>query len=355
MSVKLKAVGDISLGDYLICLGFGVRSSIEKGTDVFCNVKEYLNDADITFGNLESVLSDEGRDEKDPETLYMRGKKEFLPLIKEAGFNVLNIANNHIMQHGGKAFEETVSLLESENICVIGKKNSSSVLTSEFKNRTIQGICFGFLSYNLVPELYCQNKEDIRYATTNLEGILCDVRQCVEKCDHLIVSLHWGLEYMRFPSKEMKEWARAMIDTGVRVILGHHPHVLQGIEQYRDGVIVYSMGNFVFDLVWHKRNQESMILQIDLDKYQIIAVSRQYVEIDNFSYCPRSFPFESIFKRLDKKIHENIRIFAYIYRYRSVLAVLLFKKINFMFWNIFNYSKVFKKYFLIKKILRMKK
>lgn len=356
MTIKIAAVGDISLGDYLICLGFGVRSIIERNNiDIFSDVQDILKKNDIVFGNLESVLSDQGKDETDPETLYIRGKKEFLPLLKQAGFNVLNVANNHIMQHEEKAFDETVKLLESENICVIGKKSSDGRTHSDYMSIDVKGVCLGFLAYNLVPELYCKDKDKIRYAAIDLEGILSDVRQSVNRCTHLVVSLHWGLEYMRYPSKKMKEWAMSIIDCGARIILGHHPHVLQGIEHYKNGLIVYSMGNFVFDLIWHRRNQESMIVEVELDQEKIVSVDRQYVEIDIKTYVPRIKESREEFVKLDKKLrsaHHSQQLYQRYYK--VILCILFLKKLTFMIIRFHKYDNVFRKYFFRKKILRRK-
>jgi gamma-polyglutamate biosynthesis protein CapA len=275
-SIEIAAVGDISLGDHLLCLGFGVRSTIEtKGHKfIFAYVKDTLKQSDIIFGNLEVVLSGHGLTKNKIESMVLRGQPEAINTLKNAGFNVLNIANNHSLQHGSVAFNETVHLLEKNFIDVVGlfyKNNFSTIpIIKEFKQ-----IKIGFLGYSFVKEQYF--KEEPLYSIGNIENIKGDIKRLQQQVDFVIVSCHWGMELIDRPSIDIIRLAREMVDSGANIIFGHHPHVFQGIEKYKDGIIFYSLGNFVFDLMWWEPCLQSAIIKIYLIKdnpitYNIIPV-----------------------------------------------------------------------------------
>jgi len=124
-SIKISFVGDMSFGDSLLCQGFGVCSvSRQKGANfLFAEVKNLLKQSDIIFGNMEGILSRHGENPNRLKSVDMRGDPECAYSLKQAGFTVLNIANNHSMQHGLSPFQETVELLQSLDIQVAGLRD----------------------------------------------------------------------------------------------------------------------------------------------------------------------------------------------------------------------------------------
>jgi Putative enzyme of poly-gamma-glutamate biosynthesis (capsule formation) len=259
-SVSLVAVGDIMLGDHHICIGHGVGSSLktQKPGSLFSNVSEVLKKGDITFGNLECLLSDVTINYKNLHSVSLRGAEKSITELTSAGFNVLSLANNHVLQHGEASLKRTKELLQQHGIQGIGvsetKEKSRQVFVLE-----INGLKIGFLAYCLMRDktAYCSVDSPME--------IISDVKVASAKVDILIVSMHWGNEFVRKPSPQQVEIGHAIIDAGAKLILGHHPHVLQGVEEYNDGVIAYSMGNFVFDM-WQRKMRESMILLFTLSK-----------------------------------------------------------------------------------------
>lgn len=258
--VSLVAVGDIMLGDHHMCIGHGVGSSLKtkKPGSLFSNVSAVLKKGDITFGNLESVLSDVNINYRDLTSVSLRGAEKSIIELTSAGFNVLSIANNHVLQHGEASLKRTKVLLQQYGIQGIGvsetKEKSRQVFSLE-----INGLKIGFLAYCLIRDktAYC--------SVDSPSEIIGDVKVASTKVDILIVSMHWGNEYIRKPSPQQVELGHAIIDAGAKLILGHHPHVLQGIEEYNGGVIAYSMGNFVFDM-WQRKMRESMLLSFTFSK-----------------------------------------------------------------------------------------
>lgn len=275
-AVTLMAVGDIMLGDHPICLGHGVGSFIKKQSPeyIFSNVSDILKNADITFGNLECVLSDIGVDQANHKTVQLRGAETSMSGLTNAGFDVLSIANNHILEHGEKSLIRTKKLLYDNGIQAVGaseskRKSREPVILSR------NGVSFGFLAYCLVRDetAYCSVEDS--------HDIINDVRKAKNDVDILVVSLHWGNEFVRKPSPEQFTLGHSIIDAGAKLILGHHPHVLQGVETYNDGVIVYSLGNFVFDM-WQRKMRESIIFSCQFSKNGIVDFEIMPAYINDF-------------------------------------------------------------------------
>ena len=277
--IIIKAVGDISLGDYNMTLGFGVRSKIENygSKYIFSNISNILQNANIVFGNLETPLSSEKIDSKEYKSLIMRAPPTSIDGLKSCGFNILNIANNHIMQHGENAFLETCNLLYENNIHPLGvcsnKEFSSIPVFFNKENRNI-----AFLGYSLVNELYSKR---IMYAKGEPEKIKADLKKVKGQSDLVVLSLHWGLELMEKPSQAIRILAHSFVDAGADIILGHHPHVVQGIETYCGKPIFYSLGNFVFDIN-HEPCRRSIIGEVKITdngiikKFIPIHINRNY-------------------------------------------------------------------------------
>lgn len=278
--ITFTAVGDIMLGEHPVRLGNGVRSHIEKlgGEYLFSKVVTLWNDSDIVFGNLEVALSDIGLIKGRLESEEFRGSTNSIPLLKEAGFNVLGISNNHCMEHGINAFQETTDLLQGHGIFVAGLKGQDSrCIPYEI---IINNIKVFLLSYSLRSENYYKGGL-IPYTLASENQIIEEVRYFKIKSDFLIVSLHWGEEFMDYPSPEHVIFAHKLVDTGANLIIGHHPHVLQGVEKYKNSVIVYSLGNFVFDM-WQKKTRKTVIFKAKFSKQGISSVELIPIHINDF-------------------------------------------------------------------------
>lgn len=265
------------LGDRPLMVGFGVRSSINSSSnyDLFSNVSGILKGHDIVFGNLESVISDHGIKELDYKSVQMRGPGRSIELLKRAGFNVLSIANNHVMQHGDGAFLETVNLIKENGIEPLGCIDTCGRSLPCFKK--IKGMNIGFIGFSVRPEKHALQPH---YARCEFSQILDSVKECRKSCDFLVVSLHWGDEYVYKPSTEQIKQARLLADQGASLILGHHPHVVQGVEKYKKSIIAYSMGNFVFD-VWQKRLRQTFILIVKINNDYSPEFERVPIFIDS--------------------------------------------------------------------------
>jgi len=256
----LMAVGDIMVGDFYPRVG--VRSILKrKNFFIFEHVDQILSKADIVFGNLETVLSDLEQTIS-YESLMLRGRPMFVEQLKKAHFSVINVANNHLQEYGEKVALDSINNLREAGFKIIGIDDFQPQIV------TIRNIRFGFLGYSFRPEQSICNK--IIYSQGNTGKISVDIIKAkrMKYVDYLIVSLHWGDEYIEVPSKQQISLAHQFIDSGADVILGHHSHVLQNIEEYNKGVIIYSLGNFVSDM-YPKRTKKSVIFEIMFSKNRI--------------------------------------------------------------------------------------
>jgi poly-gamma-glutamate synthesis protein (capsule biosynthesis protein) len=275
--IVIGAVGDISFGDGYLCCGFGVRSRMEQcGPEyIFDEIKSDLLDNDLLFGNLEGVLSSSNFKRYSLKSFQMRGKENSIVSLRDGGFTVLSLANNHIMQHGKVAVLDTVKLLNLNGISSCGIRTNDGTCGKPYIFCQ-DGISIAFLAYNARPKQYfTDNPLDIPFT---IDDALTDVREFKDKVHLMVVSMHWGDEFIHIPSAAQQAIAHQLVDSGVNLILGHHPHVMQGVEQYKEGLIFYSLGNFVFDMPWYPDSNKSCIARIKFHKlkkklsYEIIPI-----------------------------------------------------------------------------------
>ncbi len=295
--IRMIAVGDVMLGDHPVCIGHGVRSQMEKrGMDYpFQFVSSLLKRGDVTFGNLETVLADVGDDRKSLRNAELRGKAAYCEAIQRAGFSVLSIANNHIMQHGEEAFKETIAGLGVQRIFPVGiRENEGRSNVFVFEKDCIR---MALVSYSFRPEKYHEGPRP--YAGGDEMIILQHIADLARIHDVVVVSLHWGEEYVNYPSAAQIRNGHRMIDAGAKLILGHHPHVLQGLEEYGGGFVAYSLGNFVFDK-WQRNPRESVVLDCVMSKNGIEEISWVPVLI-NRRYQPELGRGRR-WKRIDEKM-----------------------------------------------------
>jgi poly-gamma-glutamate synthesis protein (capsule biosynthesis protein) len=260
----LNAVGDVWFGDHPICIGHGINSTAKiKGVNhFFQEVKNLFPPQDINFCNLESIISDLGIKKWLLPSRESRGYPECVKALLGANFGIVNVANNHMHQHGIRPFMETLDILKKNNISFIGVDSNNKTNVEIINKNGIKMVFFGF---SLHDDTYYQNTKKYSFRN-NIDLLLKEIQRIREENDGILVcSLHWGQEFLHFPSSDQIRLAHKMINLGVDIILGHHPHVLQGIEKYKNGVIAYSLGNFLFDL-WEDQTKRSIVLKIEITK-----------------------------------------------------------------------------------------
>ncbi len=257
--VVLTVVGDIMLA------GSASSTLSREGYSYpFAATAPILAGSDIVIGNLETPIAREGTEFTEKKFRYKADPKA-ASAIRKAGFSVLTLANNHIMDFGARGLAETLQNLKKENILHAGAgRNLAEARIPSLVEKN--GVKIAVLAYSLTNPVEF-------YAKSNQPGaapgypryFLQDIKKARDSADYVVVSFHWGAEGAPFPKSYQMEVAHMAIDAGADVVVGHHPHVLQGIERYKGKLILYSLGNFAFGSM--SRNADtSMIVKIVLDR-----------------------------------------------------------------------------------------
>jgi poly-gamma-glutamate synthesis protein (capsule biosynthesis protein) len=249
-------VGDIALGDHPKSVGFGFYSRYKEGIPL-CRAESLFpngSKADVIFGNLEFNLGNKKLPSGDFNQLNCRGISQYADFLEQAGFNVLNMANNHIFQHGREEFDKTLNLLSCKGISIAGLQNDS-----QRRNIVKVNDCsITFLAWSVRPRqgFSCTPP----YKEFDVVDSFKEIEEAKSYSDLICVSLHWGEEFVEIPNDEEKLIARALIDRGANIVVGHHPHVIREVEEYNGGLIAYSLGNFICDMIWNKTTAKTGVL-----------------------------------------------------------------------------------------------
>jgi D-alanyl-D-alanine carboxypeptidase/poly-gamma-glutamate capsule biosynthesis protein CapA/YwtB (metallophosphatase superfamily) len=289
--VTLAFAGDIMLDR-------GVRNSVLKNfggnySALFENL-EILKKSDIVFGNLEGTASDRGRDGGSLYSFQM--DPSVVPALKGAGFSVLSMANNHVGDYGLASYIDTLARLKENEILYAGGGNTSA----EAEQPAIiekYGIKIGFIAFSDVGPDWMRVKE-------NQAGLLLAsnprfdeiVANAASQVDHLVVSFHFGEEYKTIHNARQEFLAHKAIDAGAKIVIGHHPHVMQDTESYKDGFIAYSLGNFIFDQSFSENTMQGMLLELKLGRDGNIATTKNIVKLNSV------FQPETIIKSKEEKV-----------------------------------------------------
>ena len=204
-----------------------------------------LRDADVAMANLECPITERGTKVEKPYNFRMR--PSYARAIKDAGIDILNLANNHIFDYGEEGFFDTIANLDSAGIMHVGAGRTSREAHHPLALE-LGGKRFAFLGYYGGGESPAATPDSPGVARRAIDLVSRDIRRARtrDSADVVIVSFHWGEEKAEYPEPKYVKFGHAAIDAGADLIIGHHPHVLQGVERYKRGVIVYSLGNFIF-------------------------------------------------------------------------------------------------------------
>ena len=262
--VIINAVGDIMLA------GRWAPFLRQKGYDYpFQGIKGELASGDINIANLESPLA-VGGEEYSEKRFRFRAEPQVAKALRAAGFNLVTLANNHSMDFGGEALAETVQHLSDNGIAWIGAGENLSE-ARKMALYTIKGKRIAFLGYSLTQPIEFFAGQNRPGTTPGYEKMVtADVTRARSQAEYVIVSFHWGKEAVSTVQPYQRTAAHKAIEAGADVIIGHHPHILQGIERYKDGIIFYSLGNFTFASK-SRTADVSAIIRLKLDKGQRIA------------------------------------------------------------------------------------
>ena len=292
--MTMTFAGDCTLGCHTghTHAGYGFLMTVGEDYDYpFQNVKSWFENDDLTMVNLEGPLSDEGRPRG---TRYsFRGPASYVNFLTRNSIEAVTIANNHAYDYGEEGYAATKAVLEENEIFYV-EQNSSTVFTLE------NGVTVGM--YGTV------------YNSMDEETMTAGIRALKEQgVDIIIYAPHWGTEHSFDPTDKQVELGHMAIDAGADIVYGCHPHVLQPIEEYKDGVIFYSLGNFSFGGNIYPSDYDSAIIQqevflshdgtVTLGERTIVPVSISSIEKRNnyqpVRYEEGSEAYDRVMSKLD--------------------------------------------------------
>lgn len=204
-------------------------------------VKHVFEADDLTIANLEGTLTTSGY--REDKTYAFKGSPSYTAILTEGDVEAVNLANNHSHDYGTDSYEDTIANLDAAGIVNFGYERTAIV--------DIKGVSVGLVGIYELAKGY-DAEADLRENLTKVKN---------EGAELIIVSFHWGSEKENYPDDIQKTLAHVAIDEGAHLVLGHHPHVLQGIEEYKGRNIVYSLGNFCFGGNKNPSDKDTMIFQ----------------------------------------------------------------------------------------------
>lgn len=309
--------GDINLTDWYFNAGFGIGTKIANGFDPFRKLKRNAND--LWIGNFEGVASNV-TDNVGFEGEVFRVQPRVLQKLNH--FDVYGLANNHAMQHGKEAYQQTFdAICGYGSKCFGANKQKSVVMNHQGKMVSFTGMCLRIDDFTDAPS-YWYNPE-YKEIEKEMKSLPADAFK--------VLYIHWGNEYINRPSSTQKKFAHWLIDIGFDLIIGMHPHVLQGYEEYNGKYIFYSLGNFVFEMAWAP-TKIGAIVEFDLHtkcpsvRYIVIGDDSAPRIVDE-SEIPLEWRFEHLNEVLRKEdnseqYHEEIRKNYAMYRHANHMYIL---------------------------------
>lgn len=246
ISITISAAGDCSLGNHIeqdYNSSFNQAYDTEGGAEYFLrNVKEIFAADDMTIVNLEGVLTTSNA-AASGRAYNIKGDPSYAKILTEGSVEAVSMANNHRLDFGSEGTKDTEAALNAENIVYAYDKNVAIYET--------QGIQVGYVSVNEVA--WGQGSEEL------VEEGINKLKEA--GVDLILVACHWGVEKDNYPEAYQQRLGRKCIDMGADLVIGHHPHVLQGIEEYKGKLILHSLGNFCFGANRNPTDKDTMIFQ----------------------------------------------------------------------------------------------
>jgi poly-gamma-glutamate synthesis protein (capsule biosynthesis protein) len=274
-----SAVSVVFVGDIMLA---GIPGElIKRGRDPFVPFGEILRSADFRIGNLECVIATAGMPINKIYTF--RAHPRTLKVLKRH-FTALSLANNHTGDFGTAAFGEMLDLLDQAGILYFGGGRNLSEAHAPIVLEH-NGLRIALLGYDeFLPRSFEAGADRSGVAWSEDEQVRADIRRARTQfnADIVIPFMHWGWERESSPSQRQRQLARLMIDAGADAVVGGHPHVIQGFENYKDRPIFYSLGNFVFTGFNEEVNNTGWLLRLDLDKHGVQRWKTYVAEIDRY-------------------------------------------------------------------------
>lgn len=280
--MKVALLGDMAF--------FGCFN-VKNNPNLKINLKEisnYLSTFDLVVGNLETPFSVEKKT-FGAKSAYISADIENVEVLKWLHIKVVNLANNHMFDFGKEGYETTKKMLNDAGIDYFGTEGKIVTIEKESNRLMFSGYC----CYSTNPLMLADSQGGYGVNKYNL----ADVQTSIQKSDKdgflNIVAAHVGLEHVNYPSLDHIRAARQLADSCRYIYYGHHPHVVQGVEEYNGSLIAHSLGNFCFDDVYtsasrteplirlSEQNRTGMILEVTIEQNKVVGWKEQLIHIES--------------------------------------------------------------------------
>jgi len=264
--VTLAFTGDVMFGR---TVNSHMLATAANDAYPFSYTANFLRGFDLTIGNLECVISRLG--EPVPKSYNFRGDPRAYDRLLNAGFDLVSVANNHSGDYGKAAFLDEFLTLPKRSLTPIGGgQNRQQAHTPVFK--TVRGTTVAFLAYDQIdPYSFAATDTTPGHAWLDEVDLRQDVGNARRAADFVIAFMHWGIEYYSGLIAQQRYLAQVAIDAGADLVVGAHPHVIEPYEFYKGKLIVYSLGNFVFDNMYTEVVRRGNILTLTIQKNKLLG------------------------------------------------------------------------------------
>mgnify|MGYP000278481208 CR=1 FL=1 len=247
----------------------------------FREIARELDRRDIACANLESPISSRGTKFHPGKGIYFRADPGVIEGIERSGLDFLSLANNHALDWGPDALSDTVRALRKAGVqsAGVGTSVDEAFAPAVF---SVGGVSVAFIALNDVYPFFCFDGGKTAMTLALREESLGErIRRLKARYDIVVASVHAGVEYERKQEEAKERSFRHLVDLGVDLVLGHHPHVVQEIEIYKGRLIAYSLGNFVFDQSWSVETSEGLLLEVGFARGRAVYCNPLPISIRN--------------------------------------------------------------------------
>ena len=308
--LTMTMVGDVMMGRY-------VKEVTEKhGYEyLFRYMKPYFSNSDYVSGNYEhTALKEEVSNYKGADTpIRLNSNTSGVEAVKDAGFSVMSLANNHMMDYEEQGLLDTIDEFKSADMHYVGVGSNTAEAKNSIDYADVNGVRVATLGFTDVYGKDAVSKSDKAGLLNSNPDLLfemigkaSDAKQ--GNADLVVVNMHWGQEYSTSTTDRQKDLAKAIIDAGADIIIGHHPHVLQSFDVYKDGIIFYSLGNFIFDQGW-TRTKDSAMVQYHLANDGKATIDVVPLQIEEATPRPATSSIDKsrVYRQLTKETSEKVQ------------------------------------------------
>ena len=276
--MKIALLGDIA---FIGNMSLKANTSV---VDYFTEVSNYLSSFDYVVANLETPFS-ELKKTDGAKSAYICSDVENVQILKDLHINAVSLANNHMFDYGIEGYETTKKVLSNYGIEYFGTEGREVLIEKAGNKLAFSGFC----CYSSNP-LFCVRNGNYGVNAYNIDDVVNVLKRNDNKGYINIVSVHAGLEHVNYPSLDHVRAARFLAAKYSYVYYGHHPHVIQGVEQYKGSIIAHSLGNFCFDDVYidnssiplvklTENNRTGVILELEIQNNKVVAWREQIIYI----------------------------------------------------------------------------